>query len=86
MTLFILLIVAIIIYYFFLYNEGINKKQKDKIEKCPNCNSKVEEYFNICPVCKETLKRKCNNCGERLEVFWNFCPYCENPTEKSDKV
>lgn len=82
MWLFLLIIAAVIIYYFVIYKDNGSKGflvggQK----KCPNCRNPIEEEFNVCPVCKETLKRKCGNCGERLDVSWQYCPFCENPTD-----
>jgi len=44
----------------------------------------VEPDFNVCPVCKETLKKKCNNCGESVDVTWKYCPYCEVSLRKGD--
>lgn len=80
MTLFILIIVAFLIYYFFIYKtDGFSILGFNKGKKCPNCHNPVEENFNVCPVCKETLKRKCTNCGERLDALWKYCPYCEKP-------
>ncbi|WP_408626307.1 zinc ribbon domain-containing protein [Anaerosolibacter carboniphilus] len=53
-----------------------------KVNRCPNCNSIVEKDFNVCPICKETLKKYCTNCGEKIDVHWRFCPYCEKPIDK----
>lgn len=80
MTLFLLVLIAGAIYYFVIYKDSVNNQffSIDK-KRCPNCKNPVEESFNVCPVCKETLKRKCGNCGERLDVSWAFCPFCENP-------
>ena len=82
-TLFILLILAFCIYYLFIYKTN-NTNQVDiyKSNKCPNCGSVVEKDFNVCPICKETLKKHCENCGEKVEVHWNFCPYCEKHINK----
>lgn len=85
MTLFILVIVAFATYYLFIYRGGYKEIfDNNKEKKCPNCQSHVEENFNVCPICKETLKKKCPNCSERIDVRWNFCPFCEEPIEKGD--
>lgn len=80
MTLLFLIIIALLIYYFFIYKgDGLSKFGANRGKRCPNCHNPVEESFNVCPICKETLKRKCSNCGEKLDVSWKFCPYCEKP-------
>ncbi len=78
MTLLILILIAILIYYKTILSIDSNKK-------CPNCQNSVEPDFNVCPVCKETLKRKCNNCGESVDVTWKYCPYCETSLREGDK-
>jgi RNA polymerase subunit RPABC4/transcription elongation factor Spt4 len=52
--------------------------------KCPNCGSKIEKEFNVCPICKESLKKPCHNCSEIIEAHWNYCPYCEKRIKKGD--
>lgn len=88
MTLLLLILAAIAIYYFFIYKGNgvykINTFIKTVQKRCPNCKNPVEDSFNICPVCKETLKRKCSNCGERINAEWMYCPYCENIVAKSE--
>lgn len=76
MTLIVLTLVAICIYYLFVM-KGHKGIVGNKTKVCPNCRSTIEDGFNVCPVCKETLKRKCVNCGEWLNVQWIYCPYCE---------
>ncbi len=84
MTLFLLIVSAIIIYYFFIYREN-GKQLFFKAEKrCPNCKNIVKDSYNVCPICKETLKKKCAKCGERINVEWKFCPYCEKKVDKVD--
>lgn len=83
MTLFLLIIAAIAIYYLFLDKDINGKKFFTSNEKrCSNCKNIVEESFNVCPICKETLKKKCENCGERVSPRWKYCPYCENLINK----
>lgn len=85
MTLFLLIIAAMVIYYFFIYKyrskNGFFIKYK---KRCPNCKNAVEESFNVCPICKETLKKKCETCGEIVYAEWKYCPYCAKHINKSD--
>lgn len=85
MTLFLFIIAAIAIYYFFIYKDSSKNRLFTNDEKrCPNCKNAVEESFNVCPICKETLRKKCESCGERVNAQWKYCPYCEKPTNKSE--
>ena len=85
MTLFLLILVAIVIYYLFIYKDRIKYSFFTRNEKrCPNCKNVVEESFNVCPVCKETLQKKCASCGEKVNAAWRYCPYCENAIGKSE--
>lgn len=85
MTLFLFILAAIVIYYFFIYKDSSKYRFfMNKEKRCPNCKNVVEENFNVCPICKETLKKKCENCGERINAEWKYCPYCENPVGKSE--
>jgi len=53
-------------------------------KNCPNCNNPIEDSFNVCPICKETLKKRCTNCKELIDASWKFCPYCENTVSKGE--
>lgn len=53
-------------------------------QKCPNCKNPVQENFNVCPICKETLKRKCPGCQERIDITWRYCPYCEQKVDTGE--
>lgn len=84
MTLILLIIAAILIYYFLLYKpsgSGMFGFTPKKV--CPNCHNPIEDSYNVCPICKETLKRKCPNCNERIDVKWKYCPYCEKPVDNN---
>lgn len=83
LTLLLLILAAIAIYYLFI-NKGANKLgvYSGKGETCPNCKNPVEESFNVCPICKETLKKKCEKCGEKVNAEWKYCPYCESLLNK----
>jgi RNA polymerase subunit RPABC4/transcription elongation factor Spt4 len=84
MTLFLLIIIALLIYYFILHREGGVSRLGFRNQKlCPNCHNPVEEQFNICPICKETLKKKCHHCGEKIDSTWKYCPFCEKPVNGS---
>lgn len=86
MTLLFLILTAILIYYFLVYRtDETNLLNSSARLKCPSCSNAVEKDYNVCPICKETLKRKCANCGEMLEGHWNYCPYCEAPVQKKDR-
>lgn len=85
MTLFVLIIIAIAIYYFFIYQKNYTGFfANDKSKKCPNCSNPIENDFNVCPICKETLKKKCTECGNMVEIGWKYCPFCENILRKED--
>lgn len=85
MTLLLLITLSIVIYYFFIYKQAYKTiLYKVNSKKCPNCGNTVEINFNVCPVCKETLKRKCKICGESVDVTWKYCPYCEASLRKGD--
>ena len=85
MTLFLLILAAIVIYYLFIYKDSNKYTIFTRIgRRCPNCNNPVEESFNVCPVCKETLKKKCLTCGEKVDAAWRYCPYCEQTIGKSE--
>ena len=85
MALLLLVLAAIVIYYFFIYREnGKLKLFSTGGKRCPNCKNPIEDSYNVCPVCKETLKRKCVNCGQRVDISWKYCPFCENLIDKSE--
>lgn len=85
MTLLLLIIIAAAVYYVFIYRQDYKSIFYGAAGKrCPNCSNPVEASFNVCPVCKETLKKKCKNCGNSVETTWKFCPYCETTLRKSE--
>jgi len=85
MTLFLFIVIAGAVYYFIIYKTDYKKLFHGSEEKkCPNCGNNVEKSFNVCPICKETLKRKCPNCKEMVEVSWKYCPYCESNLKQGD--
>lgn len=86
MTLFFLILIASAIYVLFIYQNDVkNKNINNTSGKCPNCGSAVESHFNVCPICKETLKTPCPACGEKLSVKWEYCPFCECNLKKNIK-
>lgn len=87
MTLFLFIVIAGTVYYLIIYKVDYKKAFHSNEEKnCPNCGNHVEKNFNICPICKETLKRKCSSCGELVEVAWKYCPYCEKNLKQGDGI
>ncbi|KXG73940.1 zinc ribbon domain-containing protein [Thermotalea metallivorans] len=83
MTLLLLILMAFLIYYLFIYKANhVDLLEVNKINKCPSCGNRVEKNFNVCPICKETLKKFCTNCGEKIDIHWNYCPYCEKYIDK----
>jgi predicted amidophosphoribosyltransferase len=68
MTLFLLAVAAIIIYYFFIYRQNGKQLFFKPEKRCPNSKNVVKDSYNVCPICKETLKKKCANCGERINI------------------
>ncbi|HXE71333.1 MAG TPA: ATPase, T2SS/T4P/T4SS family, partial [Candidatus Nitrosotenuis sp.] len=44
---------------------------------CPQCQHRVERYYQTCPFCSFHLWRNlCTTCGKEMEEGWRFCPYC----------
>lgn len=86
MTLLVLVLIAFLVYYLLIYKKGYRLNNLNAKSKCPNCNSSIEKEFNVCPICKESLKISCKNCGEINEAHWNYCPYCEHSIKKGDKI
>ncbi|MGJ7920277.1 zinc ribbon domain-containing protein [Neobacillus sp. LXY-4] len=85
MTLLFLIIIAALIYYIFIQKQANNtvfSGANDK--KCPNCSNPVKADFNVCPVCKETLRKKCHSCGNLVDVTWKYCPYCEETLKNNN--
>jgi len=78
MTLLTLIIIALLIYFIFIQQGYVkNNKFVNNGRKCPNCNNPIEDNYNVCPICKETLKTKCIQCNANIEADWTYCPYCE---------
>jgi RNA polymerase subunit RPABC4/transcription elongation factor Spt4 len=85
MTLLFLIAITIIVYYIFIYKEAYKNIFNNKYyKKCPNCSNPIEASYNVCPVCKETLKMKCDGCGNMVDKNWKYCPYCELTLKKGD--
>lgn len=85
MNLIILITVIFIIYYFFIYKETYKSFFEHKNGKrCPNCGNNIEANYNVCPICKETLKKKCPDCEKMVDVNWKYCPYCKTILRKGD--
>lgn len=83
MTLLLLVAVILIIYYFFIYKENYKTFFDQKSgQKCPNCGNHIESSYNVCPVCKETLKKKCPDCEKMVDINWKYCPYCKATLRK----
>lgn len=43
---------------------------------CPKCGVDLEERFQFCPFCGETITPRCGGCGKFLASNWKACPYC----------
>ncbi|MCD6288682.1 MAG: Flp pilus assembly complex ATPase component TadA [Candidatus Hydrogenedentes bacterium] len=45
--------------------------------KCPRCQSRIEQEFEICPACgQDLMPDRCENCGNILQPEWTMCPFC----------
>lgn len=83
MNLLVLVLFILIIYYFFIYKEAYkNIFDQKNSKKCPNCGNHIEANYNVCPICKETLRRKCQDCGKMVDINWKYCPYCKTTLRK----
>jgi RNA polymerase subunit RPABC4/transcription elongation factor Spt4 len=49
---------------------------------CPNCRTRVQSDYVVCPTCVATLKQPCASCGRLLHLNWHVCPYCAAATER----
>ncbi|MFZ5353720.1 MAG: zinc ribbon domain-containing protein [Bacillota bacterium] len=84
MTLIIFLLISIAIYYLLIYRYDYFNSNKNGKLVCKSCGSHVEKDYNVCPICKESLKRPCPKCSSMLDVKWNFCPFCEYDLKKGE--
>ena len=46
---------------------------------CPNCDTKINDQYVVCPKCGTALKPSCPSCKTPVEPDWKLCPKC---TEK----
>ncbi|HNW98577.1 MAG TPA: zinc ribbon domain-containing protein [Bacteroidales bacterium] len=72
-----------------LKNIPVQKENKSTVKKCPNCNSEVEENFDICWNCQYSFSEKrvvpknefldvCPNCNKEVDASFEFCPNCQH--------
>ena len=54
----------------------------DALQACPNCKSRVESDFLVCPFCGIQLRQPCPNCQRPLSPQWKTCPYCARPVQR----
>jgi hypothetical protein len=43
---------------------------------CPQCATRIQPDFILCPLCRAQLRTPCDDCGQALAVDWVMCPYC----------
>lgn len=43
---------------------------------CPQCGTKVQKDFALCPGCGARFKAACPGCGAPVEPQWKLCPQC----------
>lgn len=49
----------------------------EPIGKCPACGEPVENGWNLCPMCGQSLARlNCPGCGMEAKAAWRLCPGC----------
>ncbi|WBW98424.1 zinc ribbon domain-containing protein [Oceanirhabdus sp. W0125-5] len=53
--------------------------------QCISCGNKVNEEYNICPYCGNSLNCKCTECGTKISPNWIICPKCGSETKKDVK-
>ena len=47
--------------------------------RCPQCDTRVNDSYVVCPRCGAKLRPGCRNCGTAVESDWNVCPKCAQP-------
>lgn len=47
--------------------------------RCPQCDTRVNDTFVVCPRCGAKLRPGCPNCGTAVESDWKVCPKCAQP-------
>ena len=50
---------------------------------CPQCGTRVQEQFVVCPSCGAKLRASCPNCATPVEPGWKVCPNCAQPLPES---
>jgi RNA polymerase subunit RPABC4/transcription elongation factor Spt4 len=58
-----------------LEEESLLAEMTDRLT-CPACHHRIENDFQVCPLCGTRLKRPCPRCERLLDMKWNLCPYC----------
>lgn len=57
------------------------------INKCPYCNTDIEDNTEICPVCNSDLTTLCPYCKQKIRIYDRVCPFCETDLFKvTDKI
>jgi len=49
---------------------------KKNTNQCRSCGKLLQEDFNVCPYCGNSIKITCVKCGKVLMEEYNACPYC----------
>lgn len=56
--------------------EAKKRKREVKILKCDVCGENVEEGWDICPSCENSLVLNMCDCGVKIKPYWQVCPEC----------
>ena len=57
------------------------------INKCPKCDSDIENNAEICPKCNFDLTTLCPYCKQKIRIYDRVCPFCETDLFKvTDKI
>ncbi len=64
-------------------DKAIHKKE---VLKCPTCGEIVEDDWEVCPSCDNTLSLGMCVCGQKIKSHWKRCPACQRELKQPVKT